>query len=156
MMRKTFEDLVEEQAHSVDEIFPWELLEELEAGDNPLLLDIRCPHEFDGARIQGSIVAPRGILEPACEYGYDETIPELVEARDRRVVVLCRSGNRSVLAAFTMQLMGYRNVVSLKTGLKGWNDYDQPLVDMHGLPVDPDLADAFFNPPLTEEKLGKT
>ena len=29
-----------------------------------------------------------------------------------------------------MQLMGYLNVHSLKTGLRGWNDYELPMVDI--------------------------
>ena len=38
--------------------------------------------------------------------------------------------------AQAMQLLGYRNVVSLKTGLRGWKDYEQPLVDQVGDAVD--------------------
>jgi rhodanese-related sulfurtransferase len=154
MTRKTFNDLVAEQSKFVDEIFPWDLVDELKEENKPLLLDIRCPYEFNGARIKDSVVVPRGILESACDYGYDETVPELVEARERRVVVICRSGNRSILAAYTLQQMGFTDTVSLKTGLKGWNDYDQPLVDWDDQPVDPEAADAFFNPPIPPEKLG--
>ena len=40
--------------------------------------------------------------------------------------------------------MGYQNVASLKTGLRGWNEYDLPLVDMEGNPVDPELGDRYF------------
>ncbi|HQU01953.1 MAG TPA: lytic murein transglycosylase, partial [Acetobacteraceae bacterium] len=78
-------------------------------------------------RIAGSVNIPRGILESACEYGYEETVPELVTAREREIVVICRSGFRSVLSAFNMQLLGYTKVCSLKTGLRGWNDFEQPL-----------------------------
>lgn len=63
------------------------------------------------------------------DYGYGETVPELVEARDRRVLVICRSGNRSILAAHTPGQMGFGNVVSLRTGLRGWNDDERPLYD---------------------------
>ena len=59
----------------------------------------------------------------------------LVEARDLDVVVVCRSGNRSALAAHTMQLLGYRKVSSMKTGLRGWNDYELPLVNAAGKTV---------------------
>ena len=83
-------------------------------------------------RIPGSMSVPRGILESACEWEYEETIPALVQAREREVVVVCRSGYRSVLAAHSMQVLGYQNVVSLKTGLRGWKDYEQPLVDQAG------------------------
>lgn len=153
-MRKRFTDLVDEHIPLIEEVFPWDLEEELAQDPNLMLVDIRCPDEFRLLHIDGSIAVPRGILESACDYGYDETVPALVEARDRRVVVVCRSGNRSVLAAYTLQLMGYTRAASLKTGLKGWNDYDLPLLDANGNRLDPDEAERLLNPPVSAEKLG--
>jgi len=150
-----FTDLIARCLDSVDEIFPWDLAERLAGGEEaPLLLDIREPYEFAAMHIAGALSVPRGILETACDYGYEETVPELVEARERPIVVICRSGNRSVLAAHVMQLMGYRSPCSLKTGLKGWNDFEQPLVDAAGNTVDLDDADAYFTPRLRPEQLG--
>jgi rhodanese-related sulfurtransferase len=144
MVRNTYKTMVAEHASQVEEIFPWDLLDELDTGATPLLLDIRCPNEFEDAHIDGSINIPRGILEIAVDYGYEETVPELVEARDRRVVVICRSGNRSVLAAYTLKQMGYTNVASLRTGLRGWNDYEQSLIDKQGNRLDLDTVDELF------------
>ena len=150
-----FTDLIARCLDSVEEIFPWDLAERLTAsGDAPLLLDVREPYEFEAMHIAGSVNVPRGILETACDYGYEETVPELVSARERPIVVICRSGNRSVLAAHVMRLMGYRSLCSLKTGLKGWNDFEQPLVDPNGKAVDIDDADAYFTPRLRPEQLG--
>ena len=102
--------------------------------------------------IKGSISVPRGILETACEFNYEETVPELASARDREIILICRSGNRSVLAASMMQQLGYTNVVSLKTGLRGWNDYEQPLVDNTSKTVDIELADEYFRATLRPEQ----
>ena len=124
---KRFQDFIAEGLKTVAEVFPWDLEELLTNDLPPLLLDVREPYEFEVAHIRGSINVPRGILETACEYGYEETLPELAAAREREVVVICRSGNRSVLAAQTMQVMGYQAVKSLKTGVRGWNDYELPL-----------------------------
>ncbi len=110
----------------------------------PLILDIREPDEFTAMHIDNSLHVPRGILESACEYDYEETVRELVEARDRPIVIVCRSGNRSTLAALTLQLMGYQQVSSMKTGLRGWNDYELPLVDAAGNTVSVDAADEYF------------
>jgi len=154
MARKRYQDLIREVADQVSEVFPWDLVDEQAAGGEPLLLDIRCPHEFDRAHIPGSISCPRGILEVACDYGYEETVPELVEARDRRVIVICRSGNRSILAAHTLQQMGYREAVSLKTGLRGWSDYEQPLENGRGLRLDQDSADDYFLTRVAPQQLG--
>ena len=152
--RKSYKDLVADLLPQVEEVFPWDLLGEIERGLAPLLLDIRCPDEFATAHIGGAINVPRGILEIAADYGYEETVPELVEARHRRVVVICRSGSRSVLAAHTLGLMGFSNVASLRTGLRGWNDYEQPLINTRGDSLDFDDVDEFFVPKVSARQMG--
>ncbi len=151
---KRFMDLLNECLPTVQEIFPWDLVEELEAGSEILVLDVREPYEYDAMHIEGSLSVPRGILESAVEWGYEETLPELVEARDRRIVVVCRSGNRSLLAAKTMTIMGYTDASNLKTGLRGWNDYEQPLVDAQGRQVSLEQGDAFFFTRVRQDQLG--
>ena len=153
---KTYNDLVRDSLPHIQEIMPWDLEEKLESDDKPLIVDIREKNEFDAMHIANSILAPRGILESCCDYDYDETIPQLAAARDTEIVVVCRSGNRSALAVLTMQLMGYSKISSLKTGLKGWNEYDQPLIDVHKEDVDPDKADEFFNTVLRDDQKSPT
>lgn len=150
---KRFTQLIEECLERVDEIFPWDLEEMLIQETKPLLIDVREPNEFDAMHIDNSINVPRGILETSCEYDFDDTIPELVEARKRDIVVICRSGNRSIFAADVMQQMGYENVVSLKTGLRGWNDSELPLIDKNNSNIDIDVAEEFFAPHLKPEQL---
>ena len=150
---KTFAQLVNEQLDAVQAVFPWDIEERLDKGNAPMLLDIREESEFSAMRIAGSLNVPRGILESACEYDYEETVRELVEARDREIVIICRSGNRSVLAAVTMQMMGYNRVASLKTGLRGWNDYELELVDAAGITVNIDQADEYFTTHLRPDQM---
>ena len=142
--RITYRDMVAEIAPQINECFPWDVKERLDAGDDLLFLDVRENQEYDTMHIEGSLHVPRGILETAVEWDHEETEPELVEARDRQIVVVCRSGSRSVFAAYTLMQMGYEHVTSLKTGLRGWNEYDMPLVDMEGNPIDPELGDRYF------------
>ena len=142
---KTFKGLIEETLPHVNELFPWDLEERLNETDAILLVDITEPTEFNTVHIKNAINVPRGVLEASCEWNYEDTVPELAAARDREVVVICRSGNRSVLAAHTMQLLGFKNVSSLKTGLRGWFDYELPLYDGEGNEVDEDTADAYFS-----------
>ena len=149
---KTFKQLVSEHERLIQQIMPWDLGQKLSGPHTPLILDIREPEEFAAMHIADSVNVPRGILEAACDYGYSETLPELAEARSREVVVVCRSGNRSVLAAHTLQLMGYENVISMKTGLKGWNDYEQPLVDQDNKDVNQDRAETFLSPRVDSEQ----
>jgi len=150
---KRFNDLVNDCLSNVEELFPWDLEERLEANPDLLLLDVREADEYAAMHIQNSILVPRGVLESACEYDYDETVPRLVESRNEEVVVICRSGNRSVLAAHTLHQLGYQKVFSLKTGLRGWNDYELALIDLQGQAVDIDAADEFFRSKLRPEQM---
>lgn len=150
---KTYSQLIEECLDTVEEVFPWDLEEELQSDNKPLLLDIREPEEFNAMHVRDSMNVPRGILEQSCEWDFEETIPELVQARNEPIIVICRSGNRSVLAAYTMQQMGYENVKSLKTGLKGWTDYEQPLVDNDNQEIDIDDADEYFASKVKPEQI---
>jgi rhodanese-related sulfurtransferase len=136
-----YADLLAEARSRVSELMPWDLLGLLEGPAPPLVVDVREPHEFAQLRIEGSLGVPRGVLEAACEWDYDDTVPALAAARGRTVVLVCRSGNRSLLAADTLRRLGFADAASLATGLRGWNDAEQPLVTGDGRPVDPDTAE---------------
>ena len=141
MPMKRYDELVQEALSRVKEIQPWDLRDAFESGRKPLLLDVREPAEFVMLHIPGSLNVPRGVLEQACEWDYEETVPRLAAGRDLDIVIICRSGKRSVLAADRMQEMGFSDVSSLRTGVRGWNDFEQPLVDGDGGPVDADRAE---------------
>ncbi len=82
MMR--FIELIRDCMTDVKEIMPWDMEERM--ADNPSLLvvDVREPYEFDAMHIPGSLNVPRGILESACEWDYEETEPELVKRERER------------------------------------------------------------------------
>jgi len=83
------------------------LLEAPEAGI--LLLDVRTKEEFDSGRVPGAILMP-----------YDAIATSFAEPdRSRRIVVYCRSGRRSAIAADILAGMGYANVSDFG-GVDGW------------------------------------
>jgi rhodanese-related sulfurtransferase len=149
---KRYDQMVAEALNRVREIMPWDLGKRLDQGDAPLLLDVREPAEFALLRIPGSVNVPRGVLEQSCEWDYDETVPELAGNHKREIVVICRSGKRSVLAADVLQQMGYSNIISLKLGVRGWNDAELPLEDGGGQALDPDAADELLAPRVRPEQ----
>jgi rhodanese-related sulfurtransferase len=151
---KTYMQMVAEIAKNITEVFPWDV--EGKTDNYPIILDIREPYEFEAMRIEGSINVPRGVLESACEWNYEETVPELVNARDVNVLVVCRSGHRSVLACDTMQKLGYENVASLKTGLRGWFEYELELVDNENSEVSEDDAEKYFESHVEPHQLKPT
>ena len=135
-------DYVAEAAEPVIEVVPWELDEELGESTAPLVLDIREPYDFDCMHIDFSYNV------------HEETIPELIKSRERKIVEVCRSGHRSLLAANILIEIGYASVRSLKTGLRGWNDYEMPLVRREGEePVRENNADKYFTPNVRKDQL---
>lgn len=151
--RESYKTLSEKAAREVREILPWDLKKSIAADPSLIVLDVRERSEFDAAHIPGSRNVPRGILEAACEYDYAETEPDLVAARARPIVVVCRSGNRSALAAVVLRQIGYTDVASLRLGVKGWNDGELPLVDCRGLTIDPDDAAHVLEPHLSPDQI---
>ena len=141
---KRYADLLAAAQLRVPELMPWDLAASLAGVNAPLVLDVREPAEFAQVHIPGSINVPRGVLEAACDWDYDDTVPVLAGARSQMIVVVCRSGSRSLLAADVMQSMGYAQVLSLKSGVRGWNDFEQPLVDAAGHVVGTDTAEALL------------
>ena len=141
---QNYDSLVADALSRVSEILPGDLSRILGEGRQPILLDVREPAEFALLHLHGSITVPRGVLEQSCEWDYDETVPALAAGREQEIVVICRTGKRSALAANAMQHMGYGKVVSLKTGVRGWIDYEQSVVDGQGAVLNADAADGLL------------
>src|SRR5919202_1937848 len=81
----------------------------------PVIVDVREQHEFEEAHLPGAIHVPRGHLESRIE--------GKVGDKSRPVVLYCASGQRSALAANTLQeLLGYEDVASMTGGITLWKD----------------------------------
>ncbi len=85
----------------------------------PILLDVRESDEYVAGRLPGAVHVPRGFLELRVE----DRIPD----RAKPIVVYCAAGVRSVLAARTLQEMGYEDVASLAGGISRWTDAGLPV-----------------------------
>jgi rhodanese-related sulfurtransferase len=81
-----------------------------------LILDVRQPEEFRQARIPGARLLPLGELS--------RRIQEL--PKDREIVVVCRSGNRSGQAARQLSEAGYK-VANLRGGMIAWEQAGLPV-----------------------------
>jgi len=142
---KSFKEIVAEASKNITELMPWDVDERRKENKDLIIVDIREECEFSRFHIKGSMLVPRGILESACEAEYEDAIPELIEGRDKEVVVICRSGLRSALGTQMLQMMGFNNISSMKTGLRGWNDYELPLYDLKMNELDPDNVDKMLS-----------
>ncbi|HXR25553.1 MAG TPA: rhodanese-like domain-containing protein [Candidatus Binataceae bacterium] len=92
----------------------------LDAGGKFILIDTREDSEWARGHIPGAIHLGRGIIERDIE----KTIPD----RDALVILYCGGGYRSALAADNLQKMGYRNVISMDGGWRGWTEAGFPVI----------------------------
>jgi len=95
MERRSYAELIKEVSDQVEEAFPWDILDQVESGAEPLLVDIRCPHEFEAAHIAGSIVSFRqGCMNPRPRSG-TVVASYLATRRPHDVTVTSPSHDRS-------------------------------------------------------------
>jgi len=87
---------------------------ELLAGDKTsLLLDVRTLEEFIAGRIAGSVLLPYDRITAASAAAL------IGPNKDRTVIVYCRTGRRSEIAAAALVSLGYRKVLDLG-GIVSW------------------------------------
>ncbi len=99
--------------HDVD---AGELATRLAQAQPPYLLDVREPYEFAEGHIPGATLIPLGAL--------GRRMDEL--PRDREIVCVCRSGNRSGTATRHLLGAGYK-AVNLSGGMIGWQHAGLPM-----------------------------
>ena len=89
-----------------------------------LFIDIREAAETAVGYAGGSQLIPRGVLEMKIANlpKYQTLIKELPSAADLPIYLMCRSGARSILAAASLQRMGYQNVYSVAGGFMAWQE----------------------------------
>ena len=102
----------------VEQIPPLEFVRRRDPGEQLLLLDVREPDEIAIASLPGSVNIPMRQVPGRW--------PEL--GREHAIVVLCRSGVRSLQVALFLERQGFSRVANLSGGILRW-----------GRDVDPDL-----------------
>src|SRR3954453_11559300 len=112
-MSPTGADVIRQIRSRIHEVDPAEVSEHL--GNGITVIDVRESEEWDAGHIPGARHVPRGYLESRIEAAAPD--------KDERVVLYCASGQRSALAANTLQdLLGYSNVASMTGGITLWKD----------------------------------
>jgi len=84
--------------------------------DGAQLVDVRAEHEWEAGRIAGATHLPLAELA-----GRTDEID-----RDRPVVLYCRGGNRSTMAAEALAAAGF-DAAKLDEGIVGWSEAGLPL-----------------------------
>jgi rhodanese-related sulfurtransferase len=107
-----YKQLVDEAKREIKEIDPAELKRMQQSQQNFTLIDVREPDEVAQGAIAGAKTLPRGQLE--------HKIDTITSDKDQPIVCYCGGGGRSALAAQTLQRMGFKKVMSLAGGYRGW------------------------------------
>ncbi|WP_430387456.1 rhodanese-like domain-containing protein [Dyella sp. 20L07] len=97
-----------------------QLVARQQAGQAPLLLDVRHADEYRDGHIAGALNIP--VEQLASRAGV------LGVPRDREIVVYCVSGRRATRAQETLLALGYSHVRQLDGSLNAWRDQQLPLV----------------------------
>jgi len=97
-----------------------EIKKKLDAGEKMILVDTREDNEWARGHVPGAVHLGKGVIERDIE----KAIPD----KDATIVLYCGGGYRSALAADNLQKMGYRNVVSMDGGWRGWTESGYPTI----------------------------
>jgi rhodanese-related sulfurtransferase len=101
-----------------------ELLERIEAGDPPAIVDVRSASEYRSGHVPGAVRIPFFSLLAHTD--------ELPEAGADPVVVYCEHGPRAGIARAQMWLAGVGPVAYLEGHMKGWRAAGLPLEQPEG------------------------
>lgn len=126
-MPKTVGQLLEEARARLERVTPEQAWAELEAGE-AILVDTRTfEQRRDAGEIPGAIVVDRTVFEWRLDPSSPSRIPE-IESPDTRVVVVCRQGYSSSLAAATLHELGLWRATDVIGGVEAWREAGLPLV----------------------------
>jgi rhodanese-related sulfurtransferase len=117
---EAFVKLVQDAKQRIKEEDFRETKKRLDAGEKIVLVDTREESEWARGHVPGAVHLSKGIIERDIE----KTVPD----KDAVVVLYCGGGFRSALAADNLQKMGYRNVISMDGGWRGWTEAGFPVI----------------------------
>ena len=121
-MSLTWQELIAMVKGEIRQASTKQLMQEMSTGQQVHIVDVREQDEFERGHIPGALFMPRGFLELRIE----NTIPD----RTARIYLYCGGGNRSALAARSLQEMGYTDVFSLEGGFSQWQRESKPVEEV--------------------------
>jgi len=107
------------------EIYPSDVVEKIQNKEDIVLLDVRTPEEYAEIHLQGAILLPVQVLsqETLNEIGLGE------DAKNKEIIIYCRSGARSQTAYNIMNSLGYTNIKSVAGGMVHWEEDEYPFTE---------------------------
>jgi len=113
-----FLKIVNDAKSRVRETNVQETKKRMDAGEKFYLVDVREDSEWAKGHLPNAIHLGKGVIE--------RDIEAKVPDKNAELVLYCGGGFRSALAADNLQKMGYKNVLSMDGGWRGWNEAGYP------------------------------
>ncbi|MEU1812194.1 rhodanese-like domain-containing protein [Micromonospora aurantiaca (nom. illeg.)] len=119
--------LLEQARAGLRRLTPHETVEAVRGG--ALLIDTRTEAQRrEEGELPGAIVIDRTVLEWRLDPASAWRIAEAT-GYDREVIVVCREGYSSSLAAASLQTLGLRQATDMIGGVQGWREAGLPMSD---------------------------
>lgn len=97
-----------------------ELLEKLEHPDpDVVVLDVRSASEFAAGHVPGARNVPHDELP--------SKLAQLAALRDKQVILYCRTGRRTQIAAETLREAGFTRLLHLQGDFQAWDSAQRPV-----------------------------
>jgi rhodanese-related sulfurtransferase len=106
---------------SANTITPEQLKQKIDNHENMILIDVRTQPEYTGelGHIKGTVLLPvQDITSWISNYEND---------KDKEIIMICRSGNRSGRATQYFLDNGFKDVYNMEGGMIAWNKAGYPL-----------------------------
>jgi rhodanese-related sulfurtransferase len=113
-----FLNIVNDAKSRVPETNVEEVKKRLDRGDKFTLVDVREDNEWAKGHLPGAVHLSKGIIE--------RDIENAVPDKNAEIILYCGGGFRSALAADNLQKMGYKKVISMDGGWRGWTEAGHP------------------------------
>ena len=88
-----------------------ELRQKLENNEEFIFIDVREPYEYEEFNL-GAQLIPMG--------SFPSALPDLMQHKDKEIILHCRSGARSGSAKITLVQLGFTNVRNVLGGVLDW------------------------------------
>ena len=114
-----FIELVESSLKIVSECDIHEVKSKLDNDEEFWLVDVREDREWIEGHIKGAFHLGKGVIE--------RDIGNVINDKNKLIVLYCQGGFRSALAGENLKKMGYTNIVSMKGGFGDWINHNFPV-----------------------------
>jgi rhodanese-related sulfurtransferase len=122
--RKTVADLLTESRAGLDRVTPAQAYEAMR--DGGVLVDVRSQDERERqGLVPGAVHYPLSVVLWRLDPAEDTGSPKL--SLDTRVMLLCRQGYSSSLAAAQLRAIGFERATDVVGGVEAWIDAGLPI-----------------------------